>query len=112
MDCGGAEAYDRPPAVIPRFRFSRPVPAGPIALSLRGALPISRLVARNVVPISGVMPARRAAFAEPLACEGRAPRGHRSEEHTAELQSHHDRVCRPLLEKKKANNDTCAVLHP
>jgi len=24
----------------------------------------------------------------------------RSEEHTSELQSHHDHVCRPLLEKK------------
>ena len=27
----------------------------------------------------------------------------RSEEHTSELQSHHDLVCRLLLEKKKAN---------
>src|SRR5574343_1609802 len=26
---------------------------------------------------------------------------YRSEEHTSELQSHHDLVCRPLLEKKK-----------
>src|SRR5471032_3473245 len=31
--------------------------------------------------------------------EGR--RGCRSEEHTSELQSHHDLVCRLLLEKKK-----------
>src|SRR5437773_3455574 len=31
---------------------------------------------------------------------GRA-RGARSEEHTSELQSHHDLVCRLLLEKKK-----------
>src|SRR5437773_3238315 len=28
----------------------------------------------------------------------------RSEEHTSELQSHHDIVCRLLLEKKKENN--------
>src|SRR5437773_5649280 len=28
----------------------------------------------------------------------------RSEEHTSELQSHHDLVCRLLLEKKKQNN--------
>src|SRR5437773_7492711 len=28
----------------------------------------------------------------------------RSEEHTSELQSHHDLVCRLLLEKKKINN--------
>src|SRR5437667_7940764 len=33
---------------------------------------------------------------------GRTGRGHeRSEEHTSELQSHHDLVCRLLLEKKK-----------
>src|SRR5437773_3702650 len=30
-----------------------------------------------------------------------APRSLRSEEHTSELQSHHDLVCRLLLEKKK-----------
>src|SRR5437773_8352440 len=29
--------------------------------------------------------------------------GARSEEHTSELQSHHDLVCRLLLEKKKIN---------
>src|SRR5437773_3735885 len=28
----------------------------------------------------------------------------RSEEHTSELQSHHDLVCRLLLEKKKSTN--------
>src|SRR5437667_8962587 len=30
----------------------------------------------------------------------------RSEEHTSELQSHHDLVCRLLLEKKKKNSNT------
>ena len=30
-------------------------------------------------------------------------KGKRSEEHTSELQSHHDLVCRLLLEKKKNN---------
>src|SRR5437667_3158402 len=30
----------------------------------------------------------------------------RSEEHTSELQSHHDLVCRLLLEKKKKKNET------
>src|SRR5437667_4362802 len=30
----------------------------------------------------------------------------RSEEHTSELQSHHDLVCRLLLEKKKKNRNT------
>src|SRR5437773_8835691 len=32
---------------------------------------------------------------------GRGTRRFRSEEHTSELQSHHDLVCRLLLEKKK-----------
>src|SRR5437667_8923959 len=31
---------------------------------------------------------------------------HRSEEHTSELQSHHDLVCRLLLEKKKNKKTT------
>src|SRR5437773_3106711 len=30
----------------------------------------------------------------------------RSEEHTSELQSHHDLVCRLLLEKKKSNKSS------
>src|SRR5437773_8320203 len=32
----------------------------------------------------------------------------RSEEHTSELQSHHDLVCRLLLEKKKSRSATCS----
>src|SRR5437773_8668121 len=38
-----------------------------------------------------------------------ALRAVRSEEHTSELQSHHDLVCRLLLEKKK-NDTTCTLL--
>src|SRR5437588_1207560 len=34
-------------------------------------------------------------------CRWRSPPQHRSEEHTSELQSHSDLVCRLLLEKKK-----------
>src|SRR5437773_5950954 len=37
--------------------------------------------------------------------EFRPPPG-RSEEHTSELQSHHDLVCRLLLEKKKKKQNT------
>src|SRR5437773_9672268 len=36
----------------------------------------------------------------------RPGRAVRSEEHTSELQSHHDLVCRLLLEKKKKKNKT------
>src|SRR5436190_18055995 len=35
--------------------------------------------------------------------QGRGVEGIRSEEHTSELQSHSDLVCRLLLEKKKPN---------
>src|SRR5260221_1921429 len=40
-------------------------------------------------------------FAQKIQCE-------RSEEHTSELQSHSDLVCRLLLEKKKKN--VCSVI--
>src|SRR5260221_9665596 len=36
--------------------------------------------------------------------------GFRSEEHTSELQSHSDLVCRLLLEKKKAPSQLCPHL--
>src|SRR5438034_7383616 len=38
--------------------------------------------------------------------------GPRSEEHTSELQSHSDLVCRLLLEKKKKRNNRCIKLTP
>src|SRR5437667_8112513 len=51
-------------------------------------------------------PAPGASAARPLPPRRRAPlllpaHNARSEEHTSELQSHHDLVCRLLLEKKK-----------
>src|SRR5260221_9782129 len=36
----------------------------------------------------------------------------RSEEHTSELQSHSDLVCRLLLEKKKKKNQACLIYYP
>src|SRR5437667_3882438 len=56
-------------------------------LSLHDALPIS-LGCSSSTPSTTRMSHRR-------------PRYTRSEEHTSELQSHHDLVCRLLLEKKK-----------
>src|SRR6266540_5537405 len=38
-------------------------------------------------------------------CAAPRPAWLRSEEHTSELQSHHDLVCRLLLEKKKKHYD-------
>src|SRR5688572_32093167 len=45
--------------------------------------------------------ARCGAFHRPVSGGGRADRGARSEEHTSELQSQSNLVCRLLLEKKK-----------
>src|SRR2546426_7099289 len=63
-------------------------------LSLHDALPISRgriLVQRRAPPAQGPLQQRR----------GHERRGDRSEEHTSELQSPCNLVCRLLLEKKK-----------
>src|SRR5947207_12551497 len=63
-------------------------------LSLHDALPISaRGRARRVARAVGGRPA------------GRPPTARRSEEHTSELQSHSDLVCRLLLEKKKKTTE-------
>src|SRR5260370_25695194 len=54
-------------------------------------------------------PARRAPHAPCARCKARhrpAPRECRSEEHTSELQSHLNLVCRLLLEKKKTRIGT------
>src|SRR5437667_6389583 len=52
---------------------------------------------RSVIPIFSTV--------RPMACaslkKSGSPNVMRSEEHTSELQSHHDLVCRLLLEKKK-----------
>src|SRR5947207_7684639 len=47
------------------------------------------------------MPDERRDWVLPLALKVAEPRLERSEEHTSELQSHSDLVCRLLLEKKK-----------
>src|SRR5438034_5516811 len=49
---------------------------------------------------------RRAAAAGVVVDLGRAAPEQRSEEHTSELQSHSDLVCRLLLEKKKKEKKT------
>src|SRR5436190_6097853 len=65
-------------------------------LSLHDALPISR------IPPPGTPSVGLEAQADP-ATPATTRRSLRSEEHTSELQSHSDLVCRLLLEKKKCN---------
>src|SRR5258706_2117331 len=73
-------------------------------LSLHDALPISR---------GGVFQARACAFFQQK-CRQPAPRssgGPRSEEHTSELQSLTNLVCRLLLVKKKKKSRPDATMH-
>src|SRR5215211_9188351 len=44
--------------------------------------------------------------------DGHRDRRARSEEHTSELQSHSDLVCRLLLEKKKSSRRRCSTPTP
>src|SRR2546430_7551145 len=55
---------------------------------------------RHPVLRAGELPDRRAGGHRPLS-EGSPHAAHRSEEHTSELQSQSNLVCRLLLEKKK-----------
>src|SRR6267142_7193687 len=64
-------------------------------LSLHDALPISSW---RCSPCDRTPAIREAASASPTRCSARSAR---SEEHTSELQSHVNLVCRLLLEKKK-----------
>src|SRR2546430_14475455 len=62
-------------------------------LSLHDALPIST---RSTSSAAGAPTS-----SSPRSCRGRSAAGSRSEEHTSELQSQSNLVCRLLLEKKK-----------
>src|SRR5437773_9408833 len=105
------------------FFFHYPPPPDIYTLSLHDALPIYlRLVLGRVAAQAGLardavrvdLGRRRAA-----ALDSQPQVADRSEEHTSELQSHHDLVCRLLLEKKKKNtkskhhqeNDTYTTQH-
>src|SRR5207237_10009156 len=89
-------------------RFSAPLPTDSYTLSLHDALPISGDAHRGAVDIDHEGRARIAAqLAERqrLAIRARPSWSmSRSEEHTSELQSHLNLVCRLLLEKKKQHN--------
>src|SRR5438034_3591092 len=80
------------------FFFTDPAPTEIYTLSLHDALPISaaegmcsRGISRMCVGARGAMSRNAMTWSSEK----------RSEEHTSELQSHSDLVCRLLLEKKK-----------
>src|SRR5438034_8056574 len=87
------------------FFFNDPATTQIYTLSLHDALPISR--ARGA-PRHGAKPGGATGQGRRVdrpavrsRRSGRHAAGGRSEEHTSELQSHSDLVCRLLLEKKK-----------
>src|SRR5438874_13091576 len=90
------------------FFFNHPATTEIYTLSLHDALPIYQS-SRSVIALSR----RACASPDTLPCTAssvcpgatparifRSPGGYRSEEHTSELQSRRDLVCRLLLEKK------------
>src|SRR5437867_8847467 len=87
--------------------FTDTPPPDIYTLSLHDALPISAVLAPSTqrrrlvhsVPSSGLRAIAGWRRAQPPAT--RLPTCRRSEEHTSELQSPYDLVCRLLLEKKK-----------
>ena len=68
-------------------------------------IPVARLGSRSCslvnVASAGAVKYSKKMNSKDHATDLRASRTDRSEEHTSELQSHHDLVCRLLLEKKK-----------
>src|SRR5438034_4187702 len=103
-----------PPAVLATllsyFFFHDTPPTEIYTLSLHDALPISS----RVSPVAGGLRRRLRLRRPRVERQQRFPARHqclsrrrpRSEEHTSELQSHSDLVCRLLLEKKKKKNNT------
>src|SRR5260221_5295145 len=75
-----------------------------------------RGIEHDVVAVEGRVPVATSGAAQPHALTAVRRRGEggrpstRSEEHTSELQSHSDLVCRLLLEKKKKNNSTYPIV--
>src|SRR5207249_11289192 len=108
----------------PSLALHHPPPTALATLSLHDALPISAAIGATLVStpiheghivralaarvpdtaqvfVGSSMPIRAADSFWPHARGGQTFYGNRSEEHTSELQSRFDLVCRLLLEKKK-----------
>src|SRR5690242_21406028 len=81
------------------FFFNDPATTEIYTLSLHDALPISARSPSSSPTATSSWPARLCRRTERAALSAR-----RSEDHTSELQSHVNLVCRLLLEKKKKKN--------
>src|SRR5438034_9621557 len=86
------------------FFFTAPATTEIYTLSLHDALPISRSQLQcppSRVRMYSTLPGLMNPRVPSLSLANSRPMAERSEEHTSELQSHSDLVCRLLLEKKK-----------
>src|SRR5260370_39988278 len=101
MQCGCYSGQNQSQLVFFFFFFNDTATTEIYTLSLHDALPIWRRKPRNDCRATRPRPA----YCEALDClvvqPKRRTRPCRSEEHTSELQSHLNLVCRLLLEKKK-----------
>src|SRR5699024_12178298 len=102
---------------VPLFLFTHPAPTEIYTLSLHDALPICspELLPHRKSSLSSALPAGSTqipdagnsvpVFLSAFHSEAAPPKSSysRSEEHTSELQSRFDLVCRLLLEKKNKN---------
>src|SRR5438105_15685897 len=84
-----------------RFLFNDPATTEIYTLSLHDALPILRPVTSGVVPALGFQAIGMTPAPKIILLLSKIISPTRSEEHTSELQSRVELVCRLLLEKKK-----------
>src|SRR5690349_24743769 len=89
-----------PPSFMLFFFFNDTATTEIYTLSLHDALPILLSPCSQVTPVLSLAMRARAEVARPQT---------RSEEHTSELQSRRDLVCRLLLEKKKKKKKTASA---
>src|SRR5690606_41768057 len=109
IECDGATVVNNPAYNYYLYMFIDPTPTVTYSLSLHDALPISaarrgadqRLDRQRLLREPRLGACGGAARAAPSPVDRRP--GPRSEEHTSELQSRENLVCRLLLEKKKYN---------
>src|SRR5438132_2557218 len=95
----------RPPR-SPLFPYTTLFRSPPAPLAIRKAPSASGIHTAEEAPQLAARP-WGGSPPRPLGCMDST--GTRSEEHTSELQSHSDLVCRLLLEKKKKNKQKCTT---
>src|SRR5947207_11478634 len=98
-DSPSASSSSGPQSVLRLFFFNDPATTEIYTLSLHDALPISTFLLYLSEDGPVLVHAGTGAFL-------------RSEEHTSELQSHSDLVCRLLLEKKNSWGGRRAIFNP